>query len=259
MQFKEIKKLVPKKIRNHLYSRYSIEPETKIAELNKPITASSFAFSTGFTIRYRLLIFAENDGNARVIYRPARQKVGSYFVTYMADERLYQTRVDQVSEIRSSMKHARVFVMEVYARKSYRYLDLDETDMLALDKADTTNQIKCFCDYWDTIAANHARAYIQKAKETIVSMILELDPDRSENGKITTYGRRGQREIALDQINMLERLQRNPYSPDFDMQRGDTKTSARHYIGLYPYDTANQSVSKIKKMLNRNVLAKLQE
>lgn len=258
MQFKEIKKLVPKKIRNHLYSRYSVEPETKITELNKPITASSFAVSTGFSIRYRLLIFVENDGNARVIYRPARQKVGSYFVTYMANERLYQTRVDQVSEIRSSMKHARVFVMEVYIRKSFRYIDLDELDILTFGKMDTLNHIKCFCDYWDAIAAKHARAHIQKAKETIVSMILELDPGRDENGKIISYGRT-QRDIALDQINMLERLQRNPYKPDLDIQRGDIKTSVRHHIGLYPYDVANQSVSKIKKMLNRNVLAKLQE
>lgn len=258
MQFKHIKKQTPKKIKNHLYSVYDIKPETNLSMVNERITAKSFEREYNASYRARKLILAVKDeNNASVIFRPNDRKTGYYPVCYVVDGKLHQTVVFTIADVKKYMDGAKLYTATVFTRPSFRYVKPFPFDVLQIKTNDRLVDIEKTAFYWSGFASKRASDYIQRAKEKIVSSILTLDPNRDESGNTTGYG--NQRQIALDEIERLEKIQSNPYAVAHLGEITTSSISPRHVIGLRPYVIADESVRRVKSMIHKNTLARLKQ
>lgn len=258
MQFKNIKKQTPKKIRNHLYSVYEINPETNLSMVNERITAKSFEREYSASYRARKLILAVKDANnASVIFRPNDRKTGFYPVCYVVDGKLHQTAVHTIADVKKYTNGATLYTATVFRRPSFRYAKPVPFDVLQIKTNDRLVDIEQTAYYWSGFASKRASDYIQRAKEKIVSRILSLDSYRDESGNTTTY--RNQRLIALEEIVRLEKIQTNPYAVAHLGEINASSISPRHVIGLRPYVIADESVRRVKSMIHKNTLARLKQ
>lgn len=256
MKFCELKNQIPKPIRDHLYKKYQITPETKINTVEK-ISAKSFSF-IGNSIK--LFLAVHSPEKAAVIYRPKHRFTGYYPVTWVNScGKIVSAVAYNLLDLKCHTKDATIYVIYATPRNKRYTISDTQYDIFSCDEENKFS-VEKLCKYWEKIGTERALSYISQTKHWVSAQIVNLDPKRNEMGQKMRYCSNNQRVVALEVIEKLEMYEKNPYRVINILDDFETKEkNLRYNIAKSPYHKADDARKKIKNMLNRNTLERLRE
>lgn len=268
MKLANIKSNSPKKIRDYIYKKFEVNPKTELQPVDK-VNGKTFSspspgrIHSGFRRQLRYVLAIKNSEQAAVIYRPPNRCSGYYCVTWVENDKLFQSTLENLSQVKYHTDYSELYTFDTPRRKEFVF-EKPQHDILKIKKFSTITDIEKICDYWEKVAEKSAQEHITQKINQIANLILSLEHFRDEQGvsfahrSAKSMGTTSQRFVALEHIAMLEELHKEPYAPiGMNLLGFSHNSCTRQQIGLYPFVKANQCVKLVKNMIQKNTLEKL--
>lgn len=255
----DLRKRIPKKIRDYIYGRTNFSKDRFLYEL-QDISAEILDYPN------KLICVSDHDDTCYLIYRQPGRLKGNYTVINKDFRKTYVSRLTEIKKMTKGMKvyyaNAPDRIYNKRPRKKIFYGDA----IRAIDhKNEKIIKTDVFLKYWDRINNTHVREYIKQTIDKIYKIIPDLKNNHDVNGEHLLYPyeykTKGQRHVAIDIIDELETLLNEPYSTD-DVQYVNPKEvgmSIRHHIGKIPYEITKSKLKIVTGMKHKNTMRMLKE